>query len=199
MINIPEASSTKSTTVSRLSTKSIVLSGMFAAILAAISQISIPMPTGVPITIQVSGIALVGTVLGWRLGLFATLAYILIGAAGVPVFAGFRGGIASLTGLAGGYILAWPIMVIFCGLRFRTESKRLSLLLSILFALLGLIIDEIAGGVQWSLLSGGAMTLQAVFAYSMVAFVPKDVIITILAVIIGRQIRKPLYRSGYLD
>ena len=199
MINIPEASSTKSTTVSRLSTKSIVLSGMFAAILAAISQISIPMPTGVPITIQVFGIALVGAVLGWRLGLFATLAYILIGAAGVPVFAGFRGGIASLTGLAGGYILAWPIMVIFCGLRFRTESKRLSLLLSILFALLGLIIDEIAGGVQWSLLSGGAMTLQAVFAYSMVAFVPKDVIITILAVVIGRQIRKPLYRSGYLD
>lgn len=199
MITIPEASSTKSATVSRLSTKSIVLSGMFAAILAAISQISIPMPTGVPITIQVFGIALVGAVLGWRLGLFATLAYILIGAAGVPVFAGFRGGIASLTGLAGGYILAWPIMVIFCGLRFRTESKRLSLLLSILFALLGLIIDEIAGGVQWSLLSGGAMTLQAVFAYSMVAFVPKDVIITILAVIIGRQIRKPLYRSGYLD
>ena len=48
---------------------------LIAAILTIISQISIPMPTGVPITIQVFGIALVSVVFGWRLGLLGTLSY----------------------------------------------------------------------------------------------------------------------------
>ncbi|MCA5010971.1 biotin transporter BioY, partial [Clostridioides difficile] len=69
---------------------------MFAAVLAVISQLSIPMPTGVPITIQIFGVALIGTVLGWKLGFLATLIYILLGAVGLPVFSNFRGGIQFL-------------------------------------------------------------------------------------------------------
>ena len=52
----------------KFTTREMVLVGMFAAVLAVISQISLPMPTGVPITIQVFGVALVGAVLGSRLG-----------------------------------------------------------------------------------------------------------------------------------
>ena len=44
----------------KFTTREMVLVGMFAAVLAVISQISLPMPTGVPITIQVFGVALVG-------------------------------------------------------------------------------------------------------------------------------------------
>ena len=85
-------------------TREMVLAGMFAAVLAVISQLSIPTPAGVPVTIQVFGVALVGAVLGWKLGLCSVLVYILIGAAGLPVFANFGGGIRSLIGLTGGYI-----------------------------------------------------------------------------------------------
>ena len=46
----------------KFTTREMVLVGMFAAVLAVISQISLPMPTGVPITIQVFGVALVGAV-----------------------------------------------------------------------------------------------------------------------------------------
>ena len=49
--------------ISYTSTKSLTLMGVSAAVLAVISQIAIPLPTGVPITIQVFGIALVGTIL----------------------------------------------------------------------------------------------------------------------------------------
>ena len=90
---------------------------MFAAVLAVISQLSIPTPAGVPVTIQVFGVALVGAVLGWKLGLCSVLVYILIGAAGLPVFANFGGGIRSLIGLTGGYIWAWPVMAVLCGIR----------------------------------------------------------------------------------
>ena len=68
-------------------TREMVLAGMFAAVLAVISQLSIPTPAGVPVTIQVFGVALVGAVLGWKLGLCSVLVYILIGAAGLPVVA----------------------------------------------------------------------------------------------------------------
>ena len=90
----------------RISVKNIVLAGMFAAFLAVMSQISLPMPTGVPITVQVFAVALVGVILGWKRGVLAVLVYILIGAVGVPVFANFKGGLSVLTGLTGGYIMA---------------------------------------------------------------------------------------------
>ena len=55
------------------------------------------MPTGVPITVQVFAVALVGVILGWKRGVLAVLVYILIGAVGVPVFANFKGGLSVLT------------------------------------------------------------------------------------------------------
>jgi len=188
----------KSTTVSsnKMATKDIILTGMFAAILAVISQISIPMPSGVPITIQVFGVALVGVVLGWKFGLLATLVYIFIGAIGIPVFSNFTGGLGILTGVSGGYIIAWPILAGLCGIRFNRLSKMKNTALTILLSLIGLAAVEIIGGIQWSFLSG--MTLPAVFTYSMVAFVPKDILITVLAVIVGNQIRRPLILAGYL-
>ena len=188
----------KSTTVSsnKMATKDIILTGMFAAILAVISQISIPMPSGVPITIQVFGVALVGVVLGWKFGLLSTLVYIFIGAIGIPVFSNFTGGLGILTGVSGGYIIAWPILAVLCGIRFNRLSKMKNTALTILLSLIGLAAVEIIGGIQWSFLSG--MTIPAVFTYSIVAFVPKDILITVLAVIVGNQIRRPLILAGYL-
>ena len=181
---------------SRFSTQNLVLAGMFAAVLAVISQISIPMPSGVPITIQVFGIALVGTILGWKLGLFSTIVYILIGAVGVPVFANFRGGLEVLTGMSGGYILAWPVMTALCGIRPPFADRKKSFILSVILSLAGLMIVEFIGAVQWSLLTD-SMSLNAIIIYSFVAFIPKDMVITVLAVVVGRQIQKPLKRAGY--
>lgn len=186
---------TKSETTSnrQFKTKDLALAGMFAAVLAVISQISIPMPTGVPITIQIFGVALVGVILGWRLGVLATLVYIALGAVGLPIFANFRGGINMILGLTGGYIWAWPIMVFFCGLKPKTSVKPLNTTLLFLLPVLGTIINEIIGGLQWAALSGD-MSIYGVFTYSIIAFVPKDILLTVIAVIIGTPIRKVVQR-----
>ena len=175
-------------------TTELTLAGMFAAVLAVLSQLSIPMPSGVPITIQVFGVALVGEVLGWRLGLFSTLAYVLMGAVGLPVFSGLRGGLSVLTGVTGGYIWAWPVMTVLCGVYVKTGKKALDLAIRIVLALAGLAIVETAGGLQWAALSGDK-TVGAIFVYSMAAFVPKDTLITVLAVIIGPVIRRRMNRQ----
>lgn len=194
-MNTTTAASNSRTATARhlFTTKELVLGGMFAAVMAVFSQISLPMPTGVPITIQVFAVALIGVVLGWKLGLLSMVTYILIGAIGLPVFANFHGGLGSLVGLTGGYIWAWPFMVALCGIRPNTDSPRLNLLLTVLLSLAGLALVEIIGGLQWAALAGN-MSVSAVFAYSMVAFVPKDIIITILGVILGIPMRRAIGR-----
>lgn len=174
-----------------ISTFHLVLTAMFAAILAVVSQISIPMPSGVPITIQAFGIALTGAVLGWRLGTLATIVYILLGGVGLPIFANFQGGIQVLAGMTGGYIWGWPFMAALCGLRFHTNKPKVDFALSIVVALIGLMIMEFTGGLQWYLLSG-EMSIKAIIIYSFTAFIPKDIAITIAAVIIGRRIERSL-------
>lgn len=129
----------------RISVKNIVLAGMFAAFLAVMSQVSLPMPTGVTITVQVFAVALVGVILGWKRGVLAVLVYILIGAVGVPVFANFKGGLSVLTGLTGGYIIAWPVMTILCGIQPKTQNTKLNVALNIILSLVGLAVCESVG------------------------------------------------------
>ncbi len=180
----------------RVSLSHMVFSAMFAALLAVISQISLPMPVGVPITIQVFGVALIGVVLGWKLGALSVLIYILIGLVGVPVFANFQAGPGVLMGFTGGYIISWPFMVILCGIRPQTQKSFWNFAFQLFFALLGLFLCEFIGGLQWSLLSGTGM--KAIAIYSLTAFIPKDMILVVLAVLFGRQIRRPLIRAGWL-
>ncbi|MDO4268403.1 MAG: biotin transporter BioY [Eubacteriales bacterium] len=178
----------------RFSTRDLVSGGMFAALMAVISQLSIPMPSGQPITIQVFGAALIGVVLGWRLGFFSMVIYLLVGSVGLPVFANFGAGLSRLAGITGGYLWTFPVLALLAGIRPGTGKKKLDMALVILSALAGLIIVETVGGIQWSLLSGGAMPLSAVFTYAIVAFIPKDAILTVLAVLIGVPMRNMLSR-----
>ncbi len=180
-----------------MKTNDIVLIGMFAALLAVISQISLPTPSGVAISVQVFGIALVGVVLGWRRGFFTTVVYILLGAAGLPVFANFRGGIQVLAGVSGGYIMAWPVMVLFCGIRPKLANAMGAFAAMAALSVAGLMIVELAGAWHWSRLASDK-SLTALVAYSFIAFIPKDIIITILAIVVGNRMRRPLETAGYL-
>ena len=183
----------------KLSTKEIVLIGMFAAILTIISQISIPTPSGVPITIQVFGIVLIGVVLGSRISILTTIVYILMGAVGLPVFANFKGGLGVLTSLTGGYIFAWPVTAWLCGIKHHHINPTINFSLNIFYSIVGVLFMEIIGGLQWAYLAGGETSLTAIFIYSITVFVPKDIIITIFAVIIGQQVKKPLMKAGLLS
>ena len=68
----------------KISTKTIVMTGMMTAVLAVLSQIQIPMPSGVPVTTQTFGVALCACVLGWKMGTASVAVYLLLGGSGVP-------------------------------------------------------------------------------------------------------------------
>ena len=87
------------------STRDLVYVAVFAALMAICAWISIP--TTVPFTLQTLGVFLAVGLLGGRRGSLAVFVYLLLGAVGAPVFSGFTGGIGSLVGTTGGYILGF--------------------------------------------------------------------------------------------
>ena len=81
-----------------LSTRDIALIAMGVALTAVCSWISIPLT--VPFTMQTFAVCLVTALFGLRQGMWTVVCYILLGAAGAPVFSGFSGGVAVLLVLA---------------------------------------------------------------------------------------------------
>lgn len=87
---------------------------VFAALLSALSQINIAFGP-VPFTLQTLGVSLTALVLGpWR-GAAAVSLYLLIGAAGLPVFAGGKAGLGVLLGVTGGYLVSFVLAAVLVG------------------------------------------------------------------------------------
>lgn len=78
-----------------------------ALFVAALAQAEIPLQP-VPVTLQTLGVLLVGAALGWKRGFAALTLYLVLGAVGLPVFAGGSGGITKIVGPTGGYLLSYP-------------------------------------------------------------------------------------------
>lgn len=93
----------------------LALVAVFAALIAAFS-LTPPIPVGpVPVTLQTLAVVLAGLVLGpWR-GFLATLLYLAVGFAGLPVFAGGAAGLAVLAKPSVGYLLAFGLGALVAG------------------------------------------------------------------------------------
>lgn len=108
--------SDKNNTSHRFPTVLLILCGLFAALTAILSQIALPLPfTPVPINLATLSVLLSGGLLGARWGFFSQVVYILIGACGLPVFAGFSGGFHAIAGPTGGYIVGYAVSAFLTG------------------------------------------------------------------------------------
>ena len=88
--------------MSSSSIRSLCQIALFAAIIAVCSQIQIPLT--VPFTMQTFAVFSALAILGGKNGTISILIYIALGAIGIPVFAGFSGGIGVLFGTTGGFL-----------------------------------------------------------------------------------------------
>ncbi len=135
-------------------TYSITLIALGAAIVAVLSPLAIPVGI-VPITLQTLAIGLIATLLQPRESFFALLTYLVLGAAGLPVFAGGASGMGALFGPTGGFlfsfILVAPLLSYFL---LKTERKFISILLTnlgaqFLILVLGTIWLKFFIGASW--------------------------------------------------
>lgn len=93
-----------------LKTTDMAYISLFSVLIVICSWLCIP--SAVPFTLQTFGIFCALIMLGGKRGTISVLIYILLGAAGMPVFSGFIGGIGVILGPTGGYIIGFLILAL---------------------------------------------------------------------------------------
>lgn len=121
-------------------TRRLVLIALFSSFLGIFSQLALPSPTGIPFTFQTFAVALCGCLLGWASGSISVLVWLTLGAVGVPLFSGFRGGVAVLLGPTGGFLIGFLCLVLFCGIARGNSVWKICF-----FGLIGLILCHLLG------------------------------------------------------
>lgn len=160
----------------------LVVTGVFTAVLAVLSQLSIPIPTGVPVTLQTFAVALCAFVLGPKLGTISVFLYLAMGAVGIPVFSGFSGGFGILFGMTGGFLWGFLLMAFLCGIGTQLNRR----LWAIALGLSGLALCHICGTLQFMLVTGSPV-LQS-FLTASAPYLIKDVISIILALLAAEAV-----------
>ena len=173
-------------------TRDLAFIGIFAAIIAVMAQISIPMPAGVPMTMQTFAIPLAGVVLGARKGTIATCVYVLLGVAGLPVFAGFNGGIGALLNLTGGFIVSFPLLAYTAGIGEQGESR----LWLVLWLAIGAAANFLFGALWFSFVS--STNLSYAFSVCVLPFIPTSILKITLVAMLGRQVKAVLAKHRVL-
>lgn len=168
---------------------------VFAALIAAFSLAPAIALGPVPITLQTFAVALAALCLGpWR-GLAAVALYVAVGAAGLPVFAGGKAGIAVLLGPTGGYVASFLVSAVLMGLAARIVIRKRYRLAPLWLFLATVVVRLI---VVWplgaaGLVFGAGMTWQAAFLFDL-TFWPGDLLKNLLAVFVAIAVHKAFPR-----
>ena len=178
-------------------TTGMALAGLFAAIAAVCSWISIPLGfTPVPVNLATLAVMLAGGLLGKKYGTISLTVFTLVGAVGVPVFAGFRGGLSVLAGPTGGYIVGYIAMAFVIGLLMEQCSRPGEDAKGKVVVVITTVVSMIAGlaacyllGTAWFIVSTGT-GLGAAMVSCVIPFLPGEVLKITAATILVRKLRR---------
>lgn len=170
---------------SKLSVQDICSIAIMTAIMAVMAQISIPMPLGVPMTMQTFAVTLAGVILGSKKGGLSILIYVLLGAVGVPVFAGLSGGLQNLAGPTGGFIISFPIMAYLIGKGMELRKKKG---MFVLFLILGTAANYVIGVIMFCLMMQASVWTG--ISACVLPFIPTAIIKAVVASVLGLQIHE---------
>lgn len=163
---------------------------MLTAVLAVTAQIAVPLPSGVPLTLQCFGVALCAILGGVKKGIPALLLYLAAGAAGLPVFANFRGGAAMLLDYTGGFL--WGFLPLaFCCAVGGGQKKPLAILLGCV----GLCLCHACGILQYMAVSG--MGLRESILLVSVPYLLKDLLCIMAAFAAAIAVRRAVKAAGF--
>ena len=175
------------------SIRNITVTAMFVALTIVLSQIAIPLPfTDVPLSLATLAVFLSGAVLGPARGAVAQGIYVVMGLAGLPVFANFSGGFARVLGPTGGYIWGYIVAALFIGLIISKAGRRF-------WAYPAAMVTGLAGcyalGTAWYMIYA-QIDLWAALALCVVPFLVGDAIKIVLASVLAYRLRPMLNRMA---
>lgn len=176
-------------------TRRLVLAAMFTAITAVAAQMIIPLGfTPVPFTFAMVAIYLTGAVLDKKTAFAAQLTYIVLGAAGAPVFSGFAGGLHKITGPTGGYLVVYPLMAFIIAVLAERWGK--SFWKYCVSMLLALLVCYTFGTIQLMLLMKTGL-LESL-GMAVIPFIPLDLVKIVLSASLAVALNRALGKSQLL-
>lgn len=179
----------------------IAVTAMFVVVIAVCAWIAVPVNL-IPITLQTMAVCLSAAMLGWKRGLFAVAAYLLLGLVGVPVFAGF-GSTASLVGPTGGYLIGFLFTAVVVGFpadlvkgRFTKKRKWIEAVVLVVSMILGIAVCYVFG-TAWFMVyrisNDSAVSLGAALALCVLPYIAPDLckiaVATALAISLKRFVK----------
>ena len=151
----------------------------------------ITVPAAVSFTVQTFAVFAAAGLLGTRRGTLAVAIYIALGALGLPVFSGFRGGIGVLAGNTGGYIVGFVFASLVCGLLISRFGHTVPALF--LSMLAGLIVCYAFGSAWYYFLytqNTGNIGILWILTQCVFPFIPFDLAKIALAAFLVRRLRR---------
>lgn len=184
----PTTINSTSSKVASNHTVNLVKTGLFTAVICVLSQLSIPTQP-IPFTFALLAIFLTGALLTPRYAFMAVLIYLLLGAFGLPVFAGSKGGIQALIGVTGGYLMTYPFMALITSFIFHRFKRYKAIALGA-GMLLSLLLCYLIGTLWFSYVSGTGF--GAALALCVYPFMLFDLLKIVLAASLGLILHKTL-------
>lgn len=169
----------------------LAMTAMLAAVLAVASPFTIPIGP-IPISLCTLVIYLAVYVLGWKRGMSATLVYILLGAAGMPVFSNFGSGLGQILGPTGGYIIGYLPLTLIAGLLVERYPRGRGL--QLLGLVLGTAVLYLIGTAWFCVVMDS--TVAAALAACVFPFLPGDLVKMAVAMGVGPMLRNRLEKAG---
>lgn len=181
----------ETTTVRKISTRNLVLCGMFTALVAIGAFIQIPVPYMDYFTLQFFFVLLAGLILGAKRGAMAVGCYVLLGLFGLPIFAA-GGGIGYVLRPSFGYLLGFVIAAYITG--FLSEKLKTGYKNYFLSCLAGFVVTYAVGIVYKYMILNFYANTPATWAVVIMACFPLDMpgdfILCIFASGVGLRLRK---------
>ncbi len=164
----------------------ITITALFSAVICILSVVTIPIGP-IPLSLSLFAVILSSTVLNVRQSFLAVILYILVGAIGIPVFSGFKGGFYVLFDATGGFIFSYiPVAFINSFISYKTNKKTPKFI----GAILSLIPLYLFGTLQYSVVC--SQDFKTSFAVCVLPFVAFDILKAISAVGIGIKLKKTI-------
>lgn len=176
-------------------TKSLILTALCTALICVCTVISIPF--AIPFTLQTFAVFFALCLLGGKKGLVSILLYIALGAVGLPVFSGFRGGIGVLFQTTGGYIVGFVFIALTYILFTKIVGEKTWVKAVALWV--GMMICYLFGTLWYVLLNmrnGSPVGMIAAFLTCVLPFILPDAAKLALAMVISGRIKKITEKKG---
>lgn len=183
-----------------LKTRDLTMIAMFASLTAVGAFIKIPLPI-VPFTLQYFFCALGAMILGSKKGALSQSLYVLMGLIGIPIFTQ-GGGIQYIFNLTFGYLIGFILGAFVIG-KITENTKKITNIKILIACILGLIIIYLFGVIHmyiiYNFYLGEVVGIWKIINIGILAFLPGDLLLSLMISIVGVKVIPVLRRLGYVN